>query len=61
MKEKLEKVSGIVISALQNSSLREAAAVDDSPSHLLELLDARYTSNRPFSRIASQIPLYRLR
>ena len=58
---KLEKASGIIITALGNSPLRVVADVDDDPARMLELLDARYASNRTVSRIAVQTQLFRMR
>ena len=56
-----EKASGIIISALGDSSLRVVADADGSPRRMLQLLDARYASNRTVSRIAVQNQLYRMR
>lgn len=61
MKTKLEKASGMIISALGNSPLRVVADADDDPAKMLKLLDVRYASNRTVSRIAVQTQLYRMR
>ena len=58
---KLEKASAIIISALGNSPLRVVAEADDDPARMLQLLDARYASNRTVSRIAVQTQLFRMR
>lgn len=61
MKAKLEKASGMIISSLGNTPLRVVADADDDPARMLQLLDARYASNRTVSRIAVQTQLYRKR
>lgn len=58
--DKLEKASGIIISALGNEQLRVLAEVNGEPMRMLQLLDARYASNRTVSRIAIQTQLYRM-
>ena len=58
---KLEKVSGMIISALGDSPLRVVADADGDPARMLRLLDARYASDRTVSRIAVQTQLYRMR
>ena len=57
---KREKASGIIISALGDAPLRVVMDVDDDPSKMLNLLDARYASNRTVSRIAVQTQLFRM-
>ena len=58
---KMEKASGIIISALGDSPLRVVLEADDDPKRMLKLLDARYASNRTVSRIAVQTQLFRMR
>ena len=58
---KLEKASGIIISALGDAPLRVVLEADDDPKRMLKLLDARYASNRTVSRIAVQTQLFRMR
>ncbi len=58
---KLEKASGIIISALGDAPLRVVIDVDDDPARMLQLLDARYASNRTVSRIAVQTRLFRMK
>ena len=55
---KREKVSGIIISALGDAPLRVVIDIDDDPARMMQLLDARYASNRTVSRIAIQTQLY---
>lgn len=55
-----EKASGLIISALGNAPLRIVADVDGDSARMLQLLDARYASNRTVSRIAVQTQLYRM-
>eukprot|EP00171_Calliarthron_tuberculosum_P008425 IDg8425t1 len=57
---KLEKASGIIISALGDAPLRVVIDADDNPARMLKLLDARYASNRTVSRIAVQTQLFRM-
>lgn len=57
---KREKASGIIISALGDAPLRVVIEVDDNPSRMLALLDARYALNRTVSRIAVQTQLFRM-
>lgn len=58
---KREKASGIIISALGDAPLRVVMEVDDDPQRMLQLLDARYASNRTVSRIAVQTQLFRMK
>ena len=57
---KREKASGIIISALGDAPLRVVLQADDDPEKMLQLLDARYASNRTVSRIAVQTQLFRM-
>ena len=57
---KREKASGIIISALGDAPLRVVLEADDDPVKMLQLLDARYASNRTVSRIAVQTQLFRM-
>lgn len=57
---KREKACAIIICALGDAPLRVVMDVDDNPARMLELLDARYASNRTVSRIAVQTQLFRL-
>lgn len=61
LNNKLEKTSGIIISALGDSALRVVADADGNPSSMLKLLDDRYASNRTSSRISVQTQLYRMK
>ena len=58
---KREKASGIIISALGDAPLRVVIEAHDNPKRMLQLLDARYASNRTVSRIAVQTQLFRMR
>lgn len=58
---KLEKASGLIISALGDSPLRIVADADGDPARTPRMLDSRYASNRTVSRIAVQTQLYRMR
>lgn len=58
---KLEKASGMIISALGDGPLRVVLDAGDDPVRMLQLLDARYASNRTVSRIAVQTQLFRMR
>ena len=57
---KREMACGIIISALGDAPLRVVMDVDDDPGKMLDLLDARYASNRTVSRIAVQTQLFRM-
>ena len=57
---KREMACGIIISALGDAPLRVVMDVDDDPSRMLSLLDARCASNRTVSRIAVQTQLFRM-
>ena len=57
---KREMASGIIISALGNAPLRVVIDIDDDPARMMQLLDARYASNRTVSRIAVQTQLFRM-
>ena len=57
---KREKASGIIISALGDAPLRVIIDIDDDPARMMQLLDARYASNRTVSRIAVQTQLFRM-
>ena len=57
---KKEKASGIIISALGDDPLRVVIEAEDVPAKMIQLLDARYASNRTVSRIAVQIQLFRM-
>lgn len=56
-----EKASGIIISALGDSPLRVLSDQDGNPARMLQMLDARYASNRTVSRITVQTQLYRMK
>lgn len=58
--DKLQKASGIIISALGSCPLRVEAEVDDDAYRVLELLDAPYPSNRTVSRVVLRTKLYRM-
>lgn len=58
--DKLEKASGIIISALGDSPLRVVIDAQDDPRKMLQLLDGRYASKRTVSRIAVQTKLFRM-
>lgn len=57
---KLEKCSGMIISALGDSPLCVVADADGGPFQMVKLLDDRYASSRTSSRIAVQTQLYRM-
>ena len=57
---KKEKASGIIISALGDAPLRVVIEAEDDPAKMIQLLDARYASNRTVSRIAVQTQLFRM-
>ena len=57
---KREKASGIIISELGDAPLRVVIEAEDDPARMIQLLDARYASNRTVSRIAVQTQLFRM-
>lgn len=48
------------ICALGDAPLRVVMYIDDDPDHMLQLLDARYASNRTVSCVAVQTQLFRV-
>lgn len=57
---KREKASGIIICALGDAPSRVVLDADDDPARMVQLLDARYASNRTVSRISVQTQLFRM-
>ena len=57
---KKEKASGIIISALGDAPLRVVIDAKDDPAKMIQLLDARYASNRTISCIGVQAQLFRM-
>ena len=51
---KRENASGIIVSALSDAPLSVIMDIDDDPARTMQLLSARYASNRTVSRIAVQ-------
>lgn len=51
---KLQKASGLIISALRDAPLHVVLDAEDDPARMMELLDSRYASSRRVSRIAVQ-------
>lgn len=60
LKSKREKVSGIIISALEDTPLHVVIDADNYPKNMFRLLDALYASNSTVSLIAVQTQLYRM-
>lgn len=58
---KLEKASGMIISALGNYSLRVVTVANEDPARMQEILNARYVSMHTVSRISVQGQLLRMR